>query len=176
LNSYIFVVAAVVSIFSVYFVFKYLLKEVKQEKVTFEKTQKRFLIGMFLSKIVPLILIIFGIIKMSYKELNQLYIPGILILIAMVIGLILIEKIKKDNKNDSKKVYINYLITFTRPLMLTLPLMSLSCFIFNDYLNMLVRYKHFTSSLKDVIISFGMKRRFGGVLYVSKNSFKTYWS
>src|SRR5699024_2195703 len=33
---------------------------------------------------------------------------------------------------------------------------------------MLVRYKHFTSSLKDVIISFGMKRRFGGVLYVSK--------
>src|SRR5699024_11764677 len=81
---------------------------------------------MFLSKIVPLILIIFGIIKMSYKELNQLYIPGILILIAMVIGLILIEKIKKDNKNDSKKVYINYLITFTRPLMLTLPLMSLA--------------------------------------------------
>lgn|GEM_PF-4653721 len=126
MNSYIFVVAAVVSIFSVYFVFKYLLKEVKQEKVTFEKTQKRFLIGMFLSKIVPLILIIFGIIKMSYKELNQLYIPGILILIAMVIGLILIEKIKKDNKNDSKKVYINYLITFTRPLMLTLPLMSLA--------------------------------------------------
>lgn len=126
MNSYIFVVAAVVSIFSVYFVFKYLLKEVKQEKVTFEKTQKRFLIGMFLSKIVPLILIIFGIIKMSYKELNQLYIPGILILIAMVIGLILIEKIKKDNKNDSKKMYINYLITFTRPLMLTLPLMSLA--------------------------------------------------
>lgn len=126
MNSYIFVVAAVVSIFSVYFVFKYLLKEVKQEEVTFEKTQKRFLIGMFLSKIVPLILIIFGIIKMSYKELNQLYLPGILILIAMIIGLILIEKIKKDNKNDSKKVYINYLITFTRPLMLTLPLMSLA--------------------------------------------------
>src|SRR5699024_6482513 len=125
-SSDLFVVAAVVSIFSVYFVFKYLLKEVKQEKVTFEKTQKRFLIGMFLSKIVPLILIIFGIIKMSYKELNQLYIPGILILITMVIGLILIEKIKKDNKNYSKKVYINYLITFTRPLMLTLPLMSLA--------------------------------------------------
>src|SRR5699024_2423058 len=144
---------------------------------------------MFLSKIVPLILIIFGIIKMSYKELNQLYIPGILILIAMVIGLILIEKIKKDNKNDSKKVYINYLITFTRPLMLTLPFMSLAFLflftilismyginIFYHSLNMIVRYKHFTSSLKDVIISFGMKRRFGGVLYVSKNSFKTYWS
>src|SRR5699024_2846009 len=81
---------------------------------------------MFLSKIVPLILIIFGIIKMSYNELNQLYIPGIIILIAMIIGLILIDKIKKDNKNDSKKVYINYLITFTRLLMLTLPLMSIS--------------------------------------------------
>src|SRR5699024_8742803 len=175
LNSYIFVVAAVVSIFSVYFVFKYLLKEVKQEKVTFEKTQKRFLIGMFLSKIVPLILIIFGIIKMSYKELNQLYIPGILILIAMVIGLILIEKIKKDNKNDSKNVYklFNYFYKTTH---VNFTAHVVSFFIFNDYLNMLVRYKHFTSSLKDVIISFGMKRRFGGVLYVSKNSFKTYWS
>src|SRR5699024_12422024 len=108
LNSYIFVVAAVVSIFSVYFVFKYLLKEVKQEKVTFEKTQKRFLIGMFLSKIVHLILIIYGIIKMSYKELNQLYIPGILILIAIVIVLILIEKVKEQNKYDSNKLYIYY--------------------------------------------------------------------
>src|SRR5699024_891219 len=104
---------------------------------------------MFLSKIVPLILIIFGIIKMLYKELNQLYIPGILILIAMVIGLILIEKIKKDNKNDSKKVYINYLINFTRILMLNIPNMSL-IFLSKIFLLILIIFEIIKMSYKEL--------------------------
>lgn len=126
MNTYIFVVAAVVSIFSVYFVLKHLLKDVIENKVPFEQTQKKFLLGMFMSKIIPLILLIFGIIKMSYKELNELYIPIAIILISAIIGLILIEKVKKDNKTEPTKVYINYLITFTRPLMLTLPIMAIA--------------------------------------------------
>lgn len=126
MNSYIFVVAAVVSIFSVYYVLKRLLKDVIENKVPFEKTQKKFLLGMFLSKIVPLILLIFGIIKMTYKEISELYIPIAIILIAAIIGLVLIEKVKKDNKSEPTKVYINYLITFTRPLMLTLPIMAVA--------------------------------------------------
>ena len=126
MNTYIFVVAAVVSIFSVYFVLKLLLKDVIENKVPFEQTQKKFLLGMFMSKIIPLILLVFGIIKMSYKELNELYIPIAIILISAIIGLILIEKVKKDNKTEPTKVYINYLITFTRPLMLTLPIMAIA--------------------------------------------------
>ena len=126
MNTYIFVVAAVVSIFSVYFVLKHLLKDVIENKVPFEQTQKKFLLGMFMSKIIPLILLIFGIIKMSYKELNELYIPIAIILIAAIIGLFLIEKVKKDNKTEPTKVYINYLITFTRPLMFTLPIMAIA--------------------------------------------------
>ncbi|HLR60745.1 MAG TPA: hypothetical protein VK094_09775 [Pseudogracilibacillus sp.] len=126
MNTYIFVVAAVVSIFSVYFVLKLLLKDVIENKVPFEQTQKKFLLGMFMSKIIPLILLIFGIIKMSYKELNELYIPIAIILIAAIMGLFLIEKVKKDNKTEPTKVYINYLITFTRPLMLTLPIMAIA--------------------------------------------------
>lgn len=126
MNTYIFVVAAVVSIFSVYFVLKRLLKDVIENKVPFEQTQKKFLLGMFMSKIIPLILLIFGIIKMSYKELNELYIPIAIVLIAAIIGLVLIEKVKKDNKTEPTKVYINYLITFTRPLMLTLPIMAIA--------------------------------------------------
>src|SRR5699024_8605776 len=121
-----FVVAAVVSIFSVYFVLKLLLKDVIENKVPFEQTQKKFLLGMFMSKIIPLILLIFGIIKMSYKELNELYIPIASILIDEIMGLFLIEKVKKDNKTEPTKVYINYLITFTRPLMLTLPIMAIA--------------------------------------------------
>lgn len=126
MNTYIFVVAAVVSVFSVYFVLKHLLKDVIENKVPFEQTQKKFLLGMFMSKIIPLILLIFGIIKMSYKELNELYIPIAIILIAAIIGLFLIEKVKKDNKTEPTKVYINYLITFTRPLMFTLPIMAIA--------------------------------------------------
>ncbi len=124
MNSYIFVVAALVSIFSVYYVLYRLINEVKADQIPFEKTQKRFLIGIFLSKIVPLIFLFFGIFKMTAKDLSDLYIPWIIIGLAAIIGLVLLEKIKKDNKNEIKEVYINYLITFTRPLMLTLPLMS----------------------------------------------------
>ncbi len=124
MNSYIFVVAAVVSVFSVYYVLNRLINEVKTDQVPFEKTQKKFLIGIFLSKIIPLIFLFYGIFKMTPKDLSDLYIPWIIIGIAAIIGLVLIEKVKKDNKNEATEVYINYLITFTRPLMLTLPLMS----------------------------------------------------
>lgn len=124
MNSYIFVVAAVVSVFSVYYVLNRLINEVKTDQVPFEKTQKKFLIGIFLSKIIPLIFLFYGIFKMTPKNLSDLYIPWTIIGIAAIIGLVLIEKVKKDNKNEATEVYINYLITFTRPLMLTLPLMS----------------------------------------------------
>jgi len=124
LNSYIFVVAAVVSVFSVYYVLNRLINEVKTDQVPFKETQKKFLIGIFLSKIIPLIFLFYGIFKMTPKDLSDLYIPWIIIGIAAIIGLVLIEKVKKDNKNEATEVYINYLITFTRPLMLTLPLMS----------------------------------------------------
>src|SRR5699024_11936258 len=70
------------------------------------------------------IFLFYGIFKMTPKDLSDLYIPWIIIGIAAIIGLVLIEKVKKDNKNEATEVYINYLITFTRPLMLTLPLMS----------------------------------------------------
>ncbi|HLQ84225.1 MAG TPA: hypothetical protein VK121_10355 [Pseudogracilibacillus sp.] len=124
MNSYIFVVAAVVSVFSVYYVLNRLINEVKTDQVPFKETQKKFLIGIFLSKIIPLIFLFYGIFKMTPKDLSDLYIPWIIIGIAAIIGLVLIEKVKKDNKNEATEVYINYLITFTRPLMLTLPLMS----------------------------------------------------
>lgn len=126
MNSYIFVVAAVVSVFSVYYVLKRLLKDVIENKISFEKIQKKFLLGVFLSKIVPLILLIFGIIKMTHKELSELYVPWAIILIAATIGLVLIGKIKNENKDEPTKVYINFLITFTRPLMLTLPIMAVA--------------------------------------------------
>lgn len=126
MNSYIFVAAALVSIFSVYYVLHRLIDEIKDNQIPFEKTQKKFLLGIFLSKIVPLIFLVYGIIKMTHKELSELYVPWAIIGITAIIGLVLLEKIKKENKNEATGVYINYLITFTRPLMLTLPIMSIA--------------------------------------------------
>lgn len=126
MNSYIFVASAVVSVFSVYYVLNHVLKEVKENEIPFEKTQKKFLLGILLSKIVPLIFLIYGIIKMTHKEISELYIPSAIIGIAVIIGLILLGKTKKDNENEVTAVYINYLITFTRPLMVTLPIMAVA--------------------------------------------------
>ena len=97
-----------------------------QNEIPFETTQKKFLLGIFLSKIVPLILLIFGIIKMTHRELSELYLPWAIILVAALIGLVLINKLKKENENEPTKVYIDFLITFTRPLMLTLPIMAVA--------------------------------------------------
>lgn len=126
MNSYIFVAAAIVSIFSVYYVLNRLLGEIKEQKISFEKTQKKFLLGILLSKIIPLIFLLYGIIKMTHKDINELYLPWGVIGITAIIGLGLLEKVKKENKNEVTEVYINYLITFTRPLMLTLPIMSIA--------------------------------------------------
>lgn len=126
MNSYIFVAAAIVSIFSVYYVLNRLLGEIKEQKIPFEKTQKKFLLGILLSKIIPLIFLLYGIIKMTHKDINELYLPWGVIGITAIIGLGLLEKVKKENKNEVTEVYINYLITFTRPLMLTLPIMSIA--------------------------------------------------
>ena len=101
MNSYIFVVAAVVSVFSVYYVLNRLINEVKTDQVPFEKTQKKFLIGIFLSKIIPLIFLFYGIFKMTPKNLSDLYIPWTIIGIAAIIGLVLIEKFKKDKEFES---------------------------------------------------------------------------
>lgn len=126
MNSYIFVAAAIVSIFSVYYVLNRLLGEIKEQKIPFEKTQKKFLLGILLSKIIPLIFLLYGIIKMTHKDINELYLPWGVIGITAIIGLGLLEKVKKENKNEVTEVYINYLITFTKPLMLTLPIMSIA--------------------------------------------------
>lgn len=81
---YIFVFATVLAIFPILIIFKVAMEKIKVDPKNPAKAQIRFFIGAALSEVIPILLIIYGFANLSPVEtMNELYMPGILILLFM---------------------------------------------------------------------------------------------
>lgn len=125
-NIYLFVVAALVSVVPILIIFKMNIKKLKVDPQQFPQVQKHFFIGAAISKILPIILIIFGILKMpSGIDMNLLYVPWVIIVAVVIYGFYYISSQKKLGAERDVQIAINTLVTITRPHLFTIPIMAI---------------------------------------------------
>src|SRR5699024_6032749 len=125
LNVYIFVVAALLAVVPVVVIFKKCVDKLKEDPYSMNKIQKQFFIGVELSKIVPAILLVYGIIKMTAVEsVSKVFIPWAIIGATVIGSLLYIGSQKDPEGNKDVKYTVNTLVTITRPHVFTVPLMA----------------------------------------------------
>lgn len=125
MNVYIFVAAAVFSVIPLLVIFKVNINQLIKDPKQFPEVQKKFLVGVALSKIVPVILLVFGIVKMTPVDFDKLLIPLLIIMIVVMFGFIFISSQKMSNGNKDVKFAVNTLTSIARPLIFSIPLMAI---------------------------------------------------
>jgi F0F1-type ATP synthase membrane subunit c/vacuolar-type H+-ATPase subunit K len=130
MNAYIFVAAAVFAVIPFLVIFKVHINKLVEHPKQINTIFKQFFIGIALSKIIPAILLVFGIIKLTDGvEMSTLYIPWLIILIVSVYGYSFISSQKNLDVDKTTEVAIQTLTTIARPLLFSIPIMS-AIFIF----------------------------------------------
>lgn len=130
LNAYIFVAAALTSVIPLLFIINISVKKLIADPKQTLDVQKQFFISVALSKITPVVLLIIGIVKLTYVEnISVLYIPWLIIVIAVGFGLFFIAKQKQLPVSEDEKYAVNTLLLIARPLLFSIPIMA-AAFIF----------------------------------------------
>ena len=130
MNAYIFVAAAVFAVIPFSIIFKVHINKLIENPEQINTIFKHFFIGVALSKIVPVILLVYGIIKLTDGvEISALYIPWLIIIIVSVAGYSIISAQKNVDVDKQTQVAIHTLTTIARPLLFSIPIMS-AIFIF----------------------------------------------
>ena len=125
MNAYIFVAAAVFAVIPFSIIFKVHINKLVENPEQINTIFRNFFIGVALSKIIPVILLVFGIIKLTDGvEMSTLYIPWLLIIIVSVAGYSIVSAQKNLDVNEQTKIAINTLTTIARPLLFSIPIMS----------------------------------------------------
>lgn len=125
LNAYIFVLAAVLAVIPIIVIFKINIDKVIEDPNEITMIQRNFFIGIALSKIIPVILLFYGIIKMTHiSDISKLYIPWIIILGVVVYAFFYISSKNKLDVDQDTKLAISTLVTIARPLTFSIPIMA----------------------------------------------------
>lgn len=125
MNAYIFVAAAVLAVVPLIIILKRTIKKLIENPDNINQIFKQFFIGVALSKIVPVILLLFGIIKITKGlDISALYIPWAIILLVLAYAVSFISAQKNLDVPESTQVQINTLTTIARPLLFSIPLMA----------------------------------------------------
>lgn len=125
LNTYIFVAAAILAVIPVLILVKVNVNKLIADPEQFNHVQKRFFIGVALSKVIPAILLIVGIVNLTpVNDFSDLYLPWAIIAITVLYGLYFITSQKNSNVGEQEQIVINTLITIARPLLFSIPLMA----------------------------------------------------
>ncbi len=125
IKIYYFVIAALLSVISLVVVLKVNLDKVIDDPKRMYEVQKSFLIGVALSKIIPVVLIIIGIVQMKQAEMNDLIVPIIVILVALLAAFIYMSYKKKINAKEEVTIAVHTLVKMARPLLFSIPLMAI---------------------------------------------------
>lgn len=125
MNTYIFVAAAVLAVAPLIIIVKMTIKQLIERPEDINAIFRKFFIGVALSKIVPVILLVFGIIKMTKGlDISDLYIPWAIIFIVLAYAVSFIGSQKNLDVPDHTQVQVDALTSIARPLLFSIPLMS----------------------------------------------------
>lgn len=121
---YFFTGAAVFSIIPFVYLVKINMEKVQKDPQNFNEIQKKFFISVTVSKILPALLLILGIIQMQNVRIEQVIIPWVIILIALVYGIYYILSFRRLPLTGAPKEAVNTLATLALPFIFSIPLMA----------------------------------------------------
>lgn len=117
--------AALLSVISLVIVLKVNLTKVIDDPKRIYDVQKSFLIGVALSKIIPVVLIIIGIMQMKPAELADLIVPILVIVVTLLLALIYMSYQQKIKAKEEVTIAVHTLVKVARPLLFSIPLMAI---------------------------------------------------
>lgn len=121
---YFFLGAAVFSIIPLLYLYKINIEKVQTDPENFNQIQKSFFIGVSISKILPALLLVLGIVQMEDVAIEQLIIPWLIILLVLLYGIYYILSFKKLPLKGQAKVAVQALSTVALPFIFSIPLMA----------------------------------------------------
>lgn len=121
---YLFTGAAVFSVLPLIVLFKIHAEKVQEDPDHFNEIQKKFFIGVTVSKIIPALLLIMGITTMDKVALEQLIVPWVIILFALIYGIYYILSFKRLPLTGDPKLAVNTLVNLALPFIFSIPLMA----------------------------------------------------
>jgi len=126
LNIFIFVAAAVFNSLPILVIYKVHINKIMKDPRSYSAIQRSFFIGAAMSKIIPIILLIFGIIKMSSVEsANEIIVPVAVVIAFIIIPVIYILKQRSGDYPADVKQGVRTLSTITLPHVFSVPIMAL---------------------------------------------------
>lgn len=121
---YLFPGAGVFSVVALVFLFKIYAEKVQEDPDNFNEIQKKFFIGVTVSKIIPALLLIMGITIMDKVAVDKLVIPWLIILFALIYGIYYILSFKRLPLSGDPKLAVNTLVNLALPFIFSIPLMA----------------------------------------------------
>lgn len=124
---YIFVAAAIISVLLVVILFKITIEKIKENPNLAGHAQTRFFIGVGVSEIIPIILIVYGMMNIEkVTDTTELYVPGLIIILAVVIAIFFVFLQKAVSGGDEKAQQVASLFTtVSLPLISSIPIVSI---------------------------------------------------
>ncbi|WHX26056.1 hypothetical protein QNH47_18275 [Virgibacillus halodenitrificans] len=123
---YIFVAAAVLAVIPILILYKIHSSKLKEDPSLRDKVQTKFMIGIAISEAIPILLIVYGFIKLEpVQTISALYIPFLIVLFLMAYTVFFILVNKRIDVTPESEETVNAFAMVSLPLSMSMPLIAL---------------------------------------------------
>ncbi|MFD2627979.1 hypothetical protein [Oceanobacillus kapialis] len=124
--AYYFVAAAALAAIPLLILFKVLVSKLKENPESLANIQQKFFMGVAISEAIPLLLIIYGYINLEpVDSIQELYIPGIIILFIMAYAIFFIFLQKNVDVTPEAKPTVQSFTFISIALAMSVPIIAL---------------------------------------------------
>ncbi|WP_232225532.1 hypothetical protein [Oceanobacillus manasiensis] len=124
--AYYFVAAAVLAVIPILTLYKVLVGKLKENPSSQQSIQQKFIIGVALCEIIPLLLIVYGYINLApVNTINELYIPGFIVLFLMAYAIFFIFLQRNVDVTPEAKPVVQSFTLISLALALGIPIIAL---------------------------------------------------
>lgn len=125
-SSYFFMLAVIIAILGISVNFKIHIEKLKENPANRNIIQSRFLIGVALIEVIPIILIVFGFMNLtSVSSINELTIPGFVTILTALLGIFFAFMQSKVDVTDEARGTINTFTYIGISLMMSFPIIAI---------------------------------------------------
>lgn len=125
MGLYIYVIASAIAVFGIIFVFKINVDKMKENSEYAPKAMNQFFIGAAISETLPIILLILGIINQEpVQSIEDIYFPGILIIMLMAFAVFFILLQRAVGSYEDSKAAVNNLSIIAIGMVNAIPIAS----------------------------------------------------
>ncbi|WP_163969540.1 hypothetical protein [Oceanobacillus halotolerans] len=126
MSTTIFVLAAVLAVIPILAIVKVNLERIKENPEKVEKARTNLFIGVAISETIPILLIVYGLITMTpVGTMEELYLPGLIIIVLMAFAAFFIFLQRSVGTNDETKGIVTNFSLISLVLVNAIPIISL---------------------------------------------------